>query len=205
MSSPEPKPLLLAEPAAVIALATSNPTFGGYFRQALRDSGLKVNLAQARQASYRVTLAKGVVHYDLSFQSRLGNADASPTVADLIQPVLESPVESVIHSIWEASSFAELQAVLSSFRAVVRFSRGLRGELQGHVIMTSHMVLLLNLLAKGERLMSDGESMIEAVTRLLGLRAKVRMLLETTLPNTPVEDELTDAGLARTLVAKSWR
>ena len=196
--------LMLAEAAAVAGLVESNPQFAAFYQQALNDSGQRATLAQARKASYRVTLGKGIVHYDLHFQSRLGNADASPTVADLLTPVLQCPVESLIHAIWATTSFAELQGLLTELGAIVRYSAGARGDLQGHVIMASHVCMLLQLLASGQRAMSNGESMLDAVTRNLGLRSKARELIETSRSTQPVDDYLTDAGLARTLV-QQWR
>lgn len=199
----QPSAILLAEPADVKALALADPAFAKFFSQSLFDSGLRTSLEQAQRATYKVTLAKGMVHYDLHYQSRLGNADASPTIADLVGPLLECPVESLIHSVWATKSLKELQALVHSLRAVARFSPGPRGELQGNVLMSGHVNLLLDYLADGHRIMDDGESMLDAVTRNLGLRRKASMLIEHTGNTSSQEHEYTDAGLARTLV-QNW-
>ena len=195
---------MFAETAAVRQLAISNPSFADFYKHAIAGSGLKITLQQAREAGYRVTLSKGVVHYDLRFHSRLGNADASPTVEELVMPFLECPQEGLIHAIWEASSLGELQELARKLRAVVRFSHTARGDIQGQVIMGHHLALVLQMIESGLRTLSTGDSVLDTVTRNLGLRHKVRELVETDAATSPVEDELTDSGLARSML-KQWR
>lgn len=202
--SPPPSGILLAEPADVKTLALNDAEFANFFSQSLFDSGLRVGPDRAAQANYKVTLAKGMVHYDLRYHSRLGNSDASPTVADLVEPLLACPVESLIHSVWATKNFKELQSLLTSLRAIVRFSQSPRGELQGIVLMSGHVNMLLDFLAQGHRIMDNGESMLDAITRNLGLRRKASQLIEHSGTTTAQEDDYTDAGLARTLV-HNWK
>ena len=64
-----------------------------------------------------------------------------------------------------------------AMRATARFVMNTRGELQGQVVLARGTVALIEQLQSGHPHLPNGEPAVESITRNLGIRTRVKMLM----------------------------
>lgn len=167
----------LADAAAIEALRASDPGFAEFLGEARRGSGLEPASLDPQRACYRVVLAQGSVNYDLHYDGRIGNSVASASLQELLAATLSQPRDALIHAVWSTGDLAELKRLFLALRATVRYRINSKGELHGHMVLARALIALVEMLEAGQTSLSNGEPVLDSITRNLGIRNKVQQLL----------------------------
>jgi len=147
--------------------------FRDFLALSLKSSGVDPRTVDMAKARYRVADVSNGVREDLGYDDVILAGGGSHSLRELLAPHLEVSRELLIHAVWRADNFAELKELLAALRSVVRYAHDLDGQLHGHVLLAETLVPMVESVERHEYVLNNGDMASDAITRNLGLRAKV--------------------------------
>lgn len=148
-------------------------SFRDFLALALKSSGADPRSLDMAGARYRVADALNGVRDELALDDRILVGASETTLRDLLAVHAEVERERLIHAIWRLDDFAELKEFLLGLRAIVRYALDLDGQLHGHVLLAETLIPMIESVERRQYVLDNGDKASDAITRNLGLRAKV--------------------------------
>lgn len=148
-------------------------SFRDFLALALKSSGADPRSLDMAGARYRVADALNGVRDELALDDRILVGASETTLRDLLAVHAEVERERLIHAIWRLDDFAELKEFLLGLRAIVRYALDLDGQLHGHVLLAETLIPMIESVERRQYVLENGDKASDAITRNLGLRAKV--------------------------------
>lgn len=148
-------------------------SFRDFLALALKSSGpdpRSLNMAEAR---YRMADAVNGVRDEMSLDDRVLAGGVEASLRELLAVHAEIERERLIHAIWRLDNYAELKEFLLGLRTVVRYALDLDGQLHGHVLLAETLIPMIESVEQHQYVLGNGDMASDAITRNLGLRAKV--------------------------------
>lgn len=188
----------IATPSQVESQLVSSQAFREFFDQAVKSSGSdpqQVNLAEAR---YRYTDSEGVVHEQKPAEEMIWVGNNRSSLAALLTPQHVIDRKLLIHALWNIASFEQLKIFLKALGGIVRYSAASEGPVTGHLLLSGGIIPMIESVERREYVLPNGDMASDAITRALGLRAKVFALDRQRRVQKPEDTTLLDR-LTRTL------
>ena len=148
-------------------------SFRDFLALALKSSGADPRSLDMAGARYRIADALNGVRDELALDDRILVGASETTLRDLLAVHAEVERERLIHAIWRLDDFAELKEFLLGLRAIVRYALDLDGQLHGHVLLAETLIPMIESVERRQYVLDNGDKASDAITRNLGLRAKV--------------------------------
>lgn len=148
-------------------------SFRDFLALALKSSGADPRSLDMAGARYRIADALNGVRDELALDDRILVGASETTLRDLLAVHAEVERERLIHAIWRLDDFAELKEFLLGLRAIVRYALDLDGQLHGHVLLAETLIPMIESVERRQYVLENGDKASDAITRNLGLRAKV--------------------------------
>ena len=148
-------------------------SFRDFLALALKSSGADPRSLNMAGARYRIADALNGVRDELALDDRILVGASETTLRDLLAVHAEVERERLIHAIWRLDDFAELKEFLLGLRAIVRYALDLDGQLHGHVLLAETLIPMIESVERRQYVLENGDKASDAITRNLGLRAKV--------------------------------
>lgn len=148
-------------------------SFRDFLALALKSSGpdpRSLNMAEAR---YRMADAVNGVRDEMGLDDRVLAGGVEASLRELLAVHAEIERERLIHAIWRLDNYAELKEFLLGLRTVVRYALDLDGQLHGHVLLAETLIPMIESVEQHQYVLGNGDMASDAITRNLGLRAKV--------------------------------
>lgn len=173
--------------------------FSQFLALALKNSGESVTAAQASVARYRIIDARLGLRDELRADEVIACAGKPVLIRELVAACCDVDRTQLVHSLWRLQTFDEIKAWLKALRAVVRYAYNVEGELRGHLLLSETIVPMVETVERRDYVLPNGDMASDAITRNLGIRAKVFALdRQYRLPRTPASHSIMDR-LSRTL------
>lgn len=151
----------------------SNPDFKGFLALALKSSGDGLSEQDLSTVCFRVADSRTGVRGDLTLDDHVTSWGQSVRIRDLIAGHRGLDRTQLVHSLWRLESFEEIKAWLKALRAVVRLARDLDGRLHGHILLAETIIPMVETVERRDYVLPNGDMASDAITRNLGIRAKV--------------------------------
>ncbi|ROH89687.1 hypothetical protein ED208_11230 [Stagnimonas aquatica] len=148
-------------------------SFRDFLALALKSSGADPRGLDMAGARYRVADALNGVRDELALDDRILIGASEVSLRELLTVHAEVERERLIHAIWRLDDFAELKEFLLALRAIVRYALDLDGQLHGHVLLAETLIPMIESVERRQYVLDNGDKASDAITRNLGLRAKV--------------------------------
>lgn len=148
-------------------------SFRDFLALALKSSGADPRTLDMSAARYRIADSLNGVRDDLSFEDRILVGASEVSLRELLSVHAEVERERLIHAIWRLDDYAELKEFLLGLRAIVRYALDLDGQLHGHVLLADTLIPMIESVERRQYVLDNGDKASDAITRNLGLRAKV--------------------------------
>ncbi len=132
---------------------------------------------------------EGRVVFDLCHDSVVAAGSGTRPLHSLLEAQWPHEQALLIAAVWHCKDCEALAALLTTLEVVVRFSADLKGRIHAHLVSAAFCIRLIRKLQAGEKFLSNGDPVMDALTRSLGIRSKVALLISS-------PDE---AGMAKTL------
>ena len=189
----------LASPDEVETTLRVDADFSQFLAVAQKNSGEQVTSLQATVARYRIIDARLGVRDDLRVDEIITSAGKPTAIRDLVAACCEIDRPRLVHSLWRVQTFDEIKAWLRALRAVVRYAYNVEGDLRGHLLLSETIIPMVETVERREYVLPNGDMASDAITRNLGIRAKVFALdRQHRNPRTPTSHSIMDR-LSRTL------
>lgn len=186
----------LATPDEVDRAVLLSGEFETFLTLALKNSGERPAKQQLEQARFRAADASSGLRDDLAIDDRLSAWGQANTIRQLIEPCCTIDRARLIHSLWQLQSFEGLKRWLKALGAVVRFGEDAQGRLLGQVLLAEVLVQLVEMVENKDYVLPSGHIANDAITRNLGIRAKVFALdQQRRAPELAGSDEAVERGL----------
>jgi len=163
----------LASAEEVELARLSEPDFQGFLALVEKSSGEPVTAAGLAQAQFRVVDADLAAQDDLKLGDTVRSQGEVVTVRELLGSTLGADRTRLAHSLWRLDSFEQVKAWLTAMRAVVRFAHDIEGQLRGHILLAETIIPMVETVERKEYVLPNGDMASDAITRNLGIRAKV--------------------------------
>ena len=164
---------LLAEPRDVEIALQLNPDFKAFLALASKSGGERLPLADLATARFRVMEPRVGMRDDLQLDDSITAWGQPRTIRELITPGLAVDQTQLIHSLWRLETFEEVKVWLKAVQAVVRLAHDFEGELRGHLILAEAIIPMVETVERKDYVLPNGDMASDAITRNLGIRAKV--------------------------------
>lgn len=163
----------LCTPEQVQGELQQSTLFRDFLALALKSSGVDPRMVDMARARYRVADSANGVREGLNYDDPILAGGGSHSLRDLLQAHAEIDRDVLVHGLWRAENFSELKEYLAALRAIVRYAHDLDGQLHGHVLLAETLVPMVESVERHEYVLANGDMASDAITRNLGLRAKV--------------------------------
>lgn len=163
----------LSSPEQVQEAQRSSAEFGEFLSLALKSSGVDPRSIDVTKARYRVADAANGVREDLNYDDSIHAGGGQHSLSSLLGVHAQVDRDRLIHALWKVQNFAELKEYLAALRAIVRYAHDLDGQLHGHVLLAETLVPMVESVENRQYVLDNGDMASDAITRNLGLRAKV--------------------------------
>lgn len=163
----------LSSPEQVQEAQRTSPEFQEFLALALKSSGVDPRSVDAAKARYRVADAANGVREDLNYDDPIHAGGNQHSLRSLLAVHADVDRDRLVHGLWKVQSFAELKEFLAALRAIVRYAHDLDGQLHGHVLLAETLVPMVESVENRQYVLDNGDMASDAITRNLGLRAKV--------------------------------
>lgn len=163
----------LSAPEVVQEEQRNSPLFRDFLALAQKSSGVDPRSVDMSKARYRVADSANGVRERLGYDDVILAGGGNHTLRELLAAHSEIERERLIHGLWKAENFAELKEFLAALRAIVRYAHDLDGQLHGHVLLAETLVPMVESVENHQYVLDNGDMASDAITRNLGLRAKV--------------------------------
>lgn len=192
----------LVSSAAVELQRQRDLSFKDFCSRAEACSGLDYQGLPVQRAVYRVAgLADGET-LDCGLENSIKLKNETVILRELLGPQFGLDREQIIHLIWAAETFDDLEQRLKALRCLIRFSYDENGRLLGYTQTVESLLPAIASVRDRQYVLSNGDLASDTISRNLGLRAKVFLLDR----NRRIENESSSEGLfdrlSRTL---TWR
>ena len=106
----------------------------------------------------------------------------------------------MIHSLWRLETFDEVKVWLKALQVVVRLAHDFEGQLRGHLLLAESIIPMVETVERKDYVLPNGDMASDAITRNLGIRAKVFALdRQRRSPRAPSDNNTIMDRLSRTL------
>ena len=173
MDSQSILPRFLSSSEQVQEAQRSSAEFRDFLALALKSSGADPRGVDVAKARYRVADAANGVREDLGYEDSVLAGGGQHRLSNLLAVHSEVERDRLIHALWKVQNFAELKELLAAVRAIVRYAHDLDGQLHGHVLLAETLVPMVESVENRQYVLDNGDMASDAITRNLGLRAKV--------------------------------
>lgn len=147
--------------------------FNQFLALSLRSSGEAASEVDPAAARYRIVDGRLGLRDDLHIdESVMANGLPTP-IRELISANCEVERTRLIHSLWRLETFDETKAWLKAMGAIVRFAYDMDRELRGHLLLAETVIPMLETVERKDYVLPNGDMASDAITRNLGIRAKV--------------------------------
>lgn len=164
-------PFLSSAEQVAEAQRTSN-LFRDFLGLALKSSGADPRTVDIERARYRVSDRSGL-RENLRIDDRVEAEGVWLSLRELLEPHLGVERERLVHSLWLLDSFDEVRGFLRALRCIVRYAHDLEGQLHGHLVLAETLLPMINSVEQRQYVLPNGDMASDAITRNLGVRAKV--------------------------------
>lgn len=151
----------------------ANPDFKGFLALALKSSGEALGDQDLSSICFRVADSRAGLRDDLGLDDMVVCWGQSVRIRDLIAGHGAIDRTQLVHSLWRLESFEEIKAWLKALRVVVRLARDLDGRLRGHILPAEAIIPMVETVERRDYVLPNGDMASDAITRNLGIRAKV--------------------------------
>lgn len=189
----------LASPEEVEHSLQVDADFKGFLALAVKSSGTAaadVNLLAAR---FRIVDGRQGARDDLALHDTVSAWGQPVSVGDLIAACQIVDRTRLIHSLWRLETFEEVKLWLKAVRAVVRLGYDIDGELRGQVLLAETIIPMVETVERKDYVLPNGDMASDAITRNLGIRAKVFALDRNRRSPRPASGNSIMDRLSRTL------
>ena len=177
----------------------SNADFKGFLALALKSSGDALSEQDLNTVRFRVVDHRTGIRDDLNLDDELACWGQRLSIRDLVADQLNVDRAQLVHSLWRLESFEQIKAWLKALRVVVRIARDLEGQLRGHLLLAESIIPMVETVERRDYVLPNGDMASDAITRNLGIRAKVFALdRERRTPRQTASNSVMDR-LSRTL------
>lgn len=189
----------LASADEVQQTLTSSADFKGFLTLAIKSSGDALSEHDLGTVRFRLADSRSGVRDDLGLDDLVVSWGQPVRIRELIAGHTTVDRAQLVHSLWRLETFEEIKAWLKALRTVVRLARDLDGGLRGHILLAEAIIPMVETVERREYVLPNGDMASDAITRNLGIRAKVFALdRHRRLPRQPVSNSVMDR-LSRTL------
>jgi hypothetical protein len=189
----------LPTPSQLGEALVSSASFRDFSALVEKSSGEHPARINPAKAAYRISDALNGARLDLHLDDPVMSAGGPCRIADLIALNLQIERSTLAYSVWALQNFTDLKLWLKGMKALVRFSYDLENKLQGHLLLAETLIPMVETVERREYVLANGDMASDAITRNLGLRAKVFALDRARRAQRPLEDGGILDRLSRTL------
>jgi hypothetical protein len=151
--------------------------FVQFLSMAERDSGLDPAKIQPLSSQYRLIYGYGTPAVgELQASSLLDINNQQISVEKLIKPFFQHSRAYLVAILWAAPSFPALKSFLRDLKTITRYAYDIDGHVHGCIMLADFNIRMIELIENGQVALPNGDQVSSAITRMLGLRAKVMML-----------------------------
>ncbi len=163
----------LVPPEQVEQARQSDADFQGFLALVEKSSGERVPLQALSKARFRVVDSRNGSIDDLTLTDTVLSSGQPVAIQDLIASTTGIERARLAHSLWRLDSFEGVKAWLKAVLAVVRLAHDLEGQLRGHILLAEIIIPMVEAVERKEYVLPNGDMASDAITRNLGIRAKV--------------------------------
>jgi len=147
--------------------------FNQFLSLGLRSSGEPANEVDVAAARYRIMDARLGLRDNLHIDEAVLAGGQPTPIRELISAHCEIERSRLIHSLWRLETFDETKAWLKAMGAIVRFAHDMDRELRGHLLLAETIIPMVETVERKDYVLPNGDMASDAITRNLGIRAKV--------------------------------
>ncbi len=164
---------LLAAPEQVAFARASSEDFKAFLALAQKSSGEPLNAANLAAARYRIVDARLGSRDDLTLDSIVTCWGLPIRIEELLAGIATVDRVQLIHSLWRLETFEDIKQWLKALRVTVRLVYGVEGHLHGHLLLAETIIPMVETVERKDYVLPNGDMASDAITRNLGIRAKV--------------------------------
>lgn len=165
-------PFLATDDDVQAALAHSDD-FRGFLALAQKSSGEEPRSELLASVRFRLSDGRTGLRDDLTLDDVVISWGQPVRIRDVIADSVGINRVKLIHSLWRLETFEEIKAWLKALRTVVRLAHDLDGGLRGHILLAETIIPMVETVERRDYVLPNGDMASDAITRNLGIRAKV--------------------------------
>ena len=147
--------------------------FKGFLDLALKSGGEQAFGKNMSQVRFRIADPRQGLLDDLRIDDCVTVWGKPMPIRELIAVTLTVERTQLVHSLWKLESFDEVNAWLKAIKCLLRLSYDLDGKLHGHLLLAEAIIPMLETVERKDYVLPNGDMASDAITRNLGIRAKV--------------------------------
>lgn len=198
MSSTQALNTYLRTHAELAQAIQSSAPFRDFLEQAVKSSGIDPANVNPSTVIFRYTGIDGVAHESCQSQDFISVGQASMSIADFLAPQHLFDRRLLMHAVWFLEDFTALKGFLAALGGVVRYVALADGTVVGNLVLSHQILPFIESVERREYVLPNGDMASDAVTRAMGLRAKVFALDRSRRAPVTADESLIDR-LTRTI------
>jgi len=163
----------LAPPEQVELARLTDGDFQGFLTLVQKSSGEIMPAQGLAAVRFRVMDALNGSRDDLTLSDTLISGGQPVRIEELVAVMAGTDRTQLAHSLWRLETFDEVKAWLRAVRALVRLAYDVDGQLRGHLLLAESIIPMVDTVERREYVLPNGDMASDAITRNLGVRAKV--------------------------------
>lgn len=165
--------LFLSPPAHIEQALLNDPDFKGFLDLALKSGGEQSFGKDLSQVLFRIADPRLGMLDDLRLHDSVTALGQLTPIRELIAVAATVDRIQLVHSLWKLESFDEVNAWLKSVKCLLRLAYDLDGRLRGHLLLAEAIIPMVETVERKDYVLPNGDMASDAITRNLGIRAKV--------------------------------
>lgn len=163
----------LASPSKVFDDQRFNEDFKAFLALALKTVGEPITPANLEAARFRLVDSRFGPCEDLRLSDVVTVWGQPLPISELTVACFDTDRVQLIHSLWLLETFDEVKRWLKALQVAVRLAYNPEGGLRGHLLLAETIIPMVESIEEKEYVLPNGDMASDAITRNLGIRAKV--------------------------------
>lgn len=163
----------LPTPEQITQAMQNSSGFRDFLALAVKSSGLDPRSVDFTRARFRVADPVHGSRDNLRHHQTLAVEGRDVLIHELLAVHRDVKREQLVYALWALSDFDQIKDFLRATRALVRYAQDVSGDIHGHILLAESLIPMIDTVERREYILANGDMASDAITRNLGLRAKV--------------------------------
>lgn len=163
----------LSPPELIEHALHNDADFKGFLDLALKSGGEPTSGKNLSQVRFRIADPRQGMLEDLRLDDSVTAWGQSVPIRELISVAASVDRVHLVHSLWKLESFEQVNAWLKAVKCLLRLAYDLNGSLCGHLLLAEAIIPMVETVERKDYVLPNGDMASDAITRNLGIRAKV--------------------------------